>query len=38
MIGVSLLTPSHIPSNIHRIMVRLHVPESVELDRADFRR
>ena len=38
MIGVSLLTPSHIPLNIHRIMVRLHVPESVELDRADFRR
>ena len=29
MIVVSLLTPSHVPPNIHRIMVRLHVPESV---------
>jgi Na+(H+)/acetate symporter ActP len=38
MIGVSLLTPRHIPANIHRIMVRLHVPETLALDRGDFRR
>jgi Na+(H+)/acetate symporter ActP len=38
MIVVSLLTPDHIPPNIHRIMVRLHVPESLPLDRGDFRR
>jgi Na+(H+)/acetate symporter ActP len=35
MIGVSLLTPRHVPPNIHRIMVRLHVPESLTLDRGD---
>ena len=29
MIVVSLLTPGHVPTNIHRIMVRLHVPESL---------
>lgn len=38
MIGVSLLTPRHVPQNIHRIMVRLHVPEGLPLDREDFRR
>ncbi len=36
MIGVSLLTPRHVPSNIHRIMVRLHVPEPLTLDRGDW--
>jgi Na+(H+)/acetate symporter ActP len=35
MIGVSLLTPRHVPPNLHRIMVRLHVPESLTLDRGD---
>jgi cation/acetate symporter len=38
MIGVSLLTPRHVPSNLHRIMVRLHVPESLTLDRGDWAR
>ncbi len=38
MIVISLLTPSHIPSNVHRIMVRLHVPEGLGQDRGDFRR
>ncbi len=38
MIGVSLLTPSHIPPNVHRIMVRLHVPEGLGRDRDDFTR
>ena len=36
MIGVSLLTPRHVPPNIHRIMDRLHVPESMALDRPDW--
>jgi len=36
MIGVSLLTPRHVPPNIHRIMVRLHVPEPLTLDRGEF--
>jgi Na+(H+)/acetate symporter ActP len=36
MIGVSLLTPRHVPSNIHRLMVRLHAPESLTLDRGDW--
>jgi Na+(H+)/acetate symporter ActP len=38
MVGVSLLTPRHVPANIHRIMVRLHVPEGLGQDRGDFRR
>ncbi|HUR75318.1 MAG TPA: cation acetate symporter [Sporichthya sp.] len=38
MIGVSLLTPRHIPPNLHRIMVRLHVPESLAQDSGDFTR
>jgi Na+(H+)/acetate symporter ActP len=33
MIVVSLLTPSHIPPGVRRIMVRLHTPESLDLDR-----
>ena len=36
MITVSLLTPRHIPPNIHRIMVRLHVPETLAQGRGDF--
>jgi Na+(H+)/acetate symporter ActP len=31
MICVSLLTRSHVPSTVNRIMLRLHVPESVDL-------
>ncbi|MBA3744038.1 cation acetate symporter [Sporichthya sp.] len=38
MIGVSLLTPRHVPSNIHRIMVRLHVPEGLGQEAGDFSR
>lgn len=38
MIAVSLLTPGHVPTNIHRIMVRLHVPESLAQDRPGFER
>lgn len=38
MILVSLLTPSHVPPNMHRIMVRLHAPESLTLDRGDWAR
>ncbi len=38
MIVVSLLTPRHIPPNIHRIMVRLHVPEGLAQDSGDFTR
>jgi Na+(H+)/acetate symporter ActP len=38
MIGVSLLTPRHIPSNVHRIMVRLHVPESLAQEAGDITR
>lgn len=33
MIGVSLLTPQRIPAHTRRLMVRLHTPEAVELDR-----
>jgi Na+(H+)/acetate symporter ActP len=38
MIGVSLLTPRHVPPNVHRIMVRLHVPEGLAQDTGDFTR
>ena len=38
MIVVSLLTPRHVPLNIHRIMVRLHVPEGLAQDTGDFTR
>ncbi|WP_244931064.1 cation acetate symporter [Nocardioides sp. W7] len=33
MVGVSLLTPGRIPPHTRRLMVRLHTPEIVELDR-----
>jgi Na+(H+)/acetate symporter ActP len=33
MVVVSLLTPKEIPTGVRRIMVRLHTPESLELDR-----
>jgi Na+(H+)/acetate symporter ActP len=33
MVVVSLLTPSTIPAGVRRLMVRLHVPEGLDLDR-----
>lgn len=33
MVVVSLLTPREIPPGVRRIMVRLHTPESLDLDR-----
>lgn len=33
MVGVSLLTPGRVPAGTRRLMVRLHAPEVVELDR-----
>lgn len=33
MVVVSLLTPREIPTGVRRIMVRLHTPESLDLDR-----
>jgi len=33
MVGVSLLTPGRVPAHTRRVMVRLHTPEAVELDR-----
>jgi Na+(H+)/acetate symporter ActP len=33
MVGVSLLTKHRVPSAVTRIMVRLHTPESLDLDR-----
>ncbi len=33
MVGVSLLTKRRVPPGVTRIMVRLHTPESLELDR-----
>jgi Na+(H+)/acetate symporter ActP len=33
MIVASLLTPSRVPAHVSRTMVRLHTPESVDLDR-----
>lgn len=33
MVGVSLLTPARVPVHTRRLMVRLHTPEAVELDR-----
>ena len=33
MVVVSLFTPREIPTGVRRIMVRLHTPESLELDR-----
>ncbi|MEU4832130.1 cation acetate symporter [Streptosporangium sp. NPDC023615] len=37
MVVVSLLTPSRIPPNVARTMVRLHTPETLDLDRGDWR-
>ncbi|MBB2911483.1 Na+(H+)/acetate symporter ActP [Streptosporangium becharense] len=37
MVAVSLLTPGHIPPNVARTMVRLHAPETLDLDRGDWR-
>lgn len=36
MVGVSLLTRESRPGHVTRIMVRLHVPEDLELDRGPF--
>jgi cation/acetate symporter len=33
MVGVSLLTPERVPAHTRRLMVRLHTPEAVKLDR-----
>jgi Na+(H+)/acetate symporter ActP len=33
MIGVSLLTASRVPTHTRRFMVRLHAPETLQLDR-----
>ncbi len=38
MIGVSLATQSRLPRNVVTTMVRLHTPESLELDRGPGRR
>jgi Na+(H+)/acetate symporter ActP len=38
MMAVSLLTPGRIPPDVRRIMVRLHVPETLELGHGDARR
>jgi Na+(H+)/acetate symporter ActP len=35
MVVVSLLTPNHVPALVNRIMLRLHVPESVSAFRDD---
>jgi cation/acetate symporter len=37
MVGVSLATPRRIAPNVGRTMVRLHMPEQIEVDRGDFR-
>jgi len=37
MIGVSLATRDHRPPRLARIMVRLHTPEAVQVDRSGFR-
>jgi cation/acetate symporter len=36
VIGVSLLTPGRIPPGVARSMVRLHAPESVDVDRGQM--
>jgi hypothetical protein len=33
MVTVSLLTSRQVPAGVTRIMVRLHTPESMDLDR-----
>jgi cation/acetate symporter len=37
MITVSLLTPGRIPRDVARTMVRLHTPETLKVDRGDWR-
>ncbi|REE99400.1 cation acetate symporter [Thermomonospora umbrina] len=37
MIGVSLLTPRSVPAGVARTMVRLHAPETLDLDRGTWR-
>ncbi|MGV9308152.1 sodium/solute symporter [Nonomuraea sp. NPDC003727] len=37
MIAVSFLTPHHVPPGVARTMVRLHTPETLNLDRGDWR-
>ncbi|MER5424845.1 cation acetate symporter [Streptosporangium roseum] len=37
MVVVSLLTPGRIPAGVARTMVRLHTPETLNLDRGDWR-
>ncbi|UDY23784.1 cation acetate symporter [Nocardioides sp. Kera G14] len=37
MVGVSLVTPRSLPPHVVRTMVRLHMPESVAVDRSGFR-
>jgi cation/acetate symporter len=36
MVGVSLATPRRIAPNVGRTMVRLHMPEHIEVDRGEF--
>jgi cation/acetate symporter len=36
MIVVSLATPSRVPANVAKTMVRLHTPESLNVDRGDW--
>jgi cation/acetate symporter len=36
MIVVSLVTPSRVPVNVARTMVRLHTPETLDVDRGDW--
>ncbi|GAB1822591.1 sodium/solute symporter [Herbidospora sp. RD11066] len=37
MVVVSLLTPARVPPNVTRTMVRLHTPETLDVDRGDWR-
>lgn len=37
MVTVSLLTPSRVPRGVARTMVRLHTPETLNVDRGDWR-
>ncbi|MEU6715293.1 cation acetate symporter [Nonomuraea sp. NPDC046802] len=37
MVSVSFLTPHRVPPGVARIMVRLHTPENLDLDRGDWR-
>ncbi|MGW5162111.1 sodium/solute symporter [Nonomuraea wenchangensis] len=37
MVAVSFLTPHRVPANVARVMVRLHTPENLDLNRGDWR-